>query len=175
LWTARRPSTDEVIEVAAQSLNVDPQRFKRAFEQWRDRLPSLKETPRTAPAPRPQEASRSDFEDANGNLDPRLSALKNLLSVLEGKDGQSGEESGEHYNGGGASFDSRSEWTIPEDGASRASGASPGMVTAPAEFILPKAPVAEFEAGDGPVGESSTRQGRRTAADAVQILPSMLG
>jgi hypothetical protein len=175
LWTARRPSTDEVIEVAAQSLNVDPQRFKQAFEQWRDRLPSQKETPRTAPAPRPQEAPKADFGDANGNLDPRLSALKNLLFVLDGKDGQSGEQSGEHHNGGGASLDSRSEWTIPEDGVSRTSGASPGMVTAPAEFISPKPLAAEFEAGDGPVGESSTRQGRRTAADSVQNLPSMLG
>jgi hypothetical protein len=175
LWTARRPSTDEVIEVAAQRLNVDPQRFKQAFEQWRDRLPSQKETPRTAPAPRPQEAPKADFGDANGNLDPRLSALKNLLFVLDGKDGQSGEQSGEHHNGGGASLDSRSEWTIPEDGVSRTSGASPGMVTAPAEFISPKPLAAEFEAGDGPVGESSTRQGRRTAADSVQNLPSMLG
>jgi Mrp family chromosome partitioning ATPase/uncharacterized protein involved in exopolysaccharide biosynthesis len=175
LWTARRPSTDEVIEVAAQRLNVDPERFKQAFEQWRDRLPSMKEAPRTAPALRPEEAPKSDLEEANGNLDPRLSALKNLLFVLDGKDGQSGEESGEHHNGGGASFDSRSEWTIPEDGASRTSGASPGMVTAPAEFILPKPLAAEFEAGDGPVGESSTRQGRRTAADAVETLPSMLG
>jgi capsular polysaccharide biosynthesis protein len=175
LWTARRPSTDEVIEVAAQRLNVDPQRFKQAFEQWRDRLPSQKETPRTAPAPRPEEAPKSDLEAANGNLDRRLSALKNLLSVLDGKDEQNGEESGEHNNGGGVSFDLRREWTIPEDGASRASGASPGMVTAAAEFILPKPPVAEFEAGYGHVGESSTRQGGRTAADAVEILPSMPG
>jgi hypothetical protein len=145
LWTARRPSTDEVIEVAAQRLNVDPQRFKQAFEQWRDRLPSLKETPQTAPAPRPEEAPKSDLEAANGNLDPRLSALKNLLFVLDGKDQKRGEESGEPHNSGGTSFDSRSEWTIPEDGTNRASGASPGMVNAPVESILPEPLVAEFE------------------------------
>jgi Mrp family chromosome partitioning ATPase len=170
LWTAGRPSTDEVIQVAAQSLNVDPLKFKQAFEQWRDRLPSLKETPRAAPAPRSKEAPKSDLEEANGNLDSRLSALRNLLSVLGGKDGQGGEEPNGHRNGGGASFESRSEWTIREDGASSASGASPRMGTAPGEFIFPKPPAAEFEEG-----ESSTRQGRRAAADGVEILPSKLG
>jgi hypothetical protein len=175
LWTASRPSTDEVLEVAAQSLNLDPQRFKQAFEQWRDRLPSVKETPRAAPAPRPEKAPKSDLKEANGNLDSRLSALRNLLDVLDGKDGQGGEEPDEHQNGGGASFDSRSRQTIPEDGASSARGASPRTATAPAEFISPKPPAAEFEERDGPVGETSTRKGRRTAADGVKSLPSKPG
>jgi hypothetical protein len=174
MWTARRPSTDALIQAAAQSLNVEPQKFKEALEQWRSGLPGTQETARAASPPRPGEAPKSDLEEANGNMNSRLNALKNFLSVLGAKDGQRGEESGEHHNGG-PSVASRSEWTIPQDGASSAGRASPRTATASAEFVSPEPPVAEFERGDGRLGEPSAHRDGRALADVVEILSSKLG
>ena len=49
------------------------------------------------------------------------------------------------------------------------------MVTAQPEFLPPRPVVIEFEETDARVGESSTRQDRRTPFDRVEILPSKHG
>jgi hypothetical protein len=100
------------------------------------------------------------------------------LFVLGVKDSHSGEDAEEHDAGGRSSIDFRSERTVEESSARAAAdvgGASPRLVTAPPEFLPPKSQVIEFDKAEARVGESSTRQDRRPAADRVEILPSKRG
>ena len=123
-------------------------------------------------------AAEPASEQAPAERTSRLSGLRNLLFVLGVKDAQSGDDAGKAHASGRSSLDSRSEWTIGESAASGLAGvggASPQRVTAPPEFLPPKSQVIEFDNGEGRVGESSTRQDRRPAADRVEILPSKRG
>jgi hypothetical protein len=117
-------------------------------------------------------------EEAPANRTSRLSGLRNLLFVLGVKEGHGPEEAGEPHGSGRLGLDSRSERTIAENntsGASSVGGASPRLVTATPEFLPPRPQVIEFEKADAHLGESSTRQDRRPAADRVEILPSKRG
>jgi len=127
---------------------------------------------------RMEAAAAPAAEQAPAERTSRLSGLRNLLFVLGVKDAQSGDDAGEQPLGGRPNLDSRSERTIGESAASelaRVGGASPQLVTAPPEFLPPKSQVIEFDKGDARLGDSSTRQDRRPAADRVEILPSKRG
>jgi uncharacterized protein involved in exopolysaccharide biosynthesis len=185
MWTAHPPPAEAKARPVAPNVNPEPQQPRAGAEQSLERAPGLHEKQRSeaAPGPGPEETPKSGLEEAPADRNSRLSGLRNLLFVLRVKNARGGEEAAQQHSGGGSSLDSRSERqsferTIPEAQESKAAslgGASPKLVTAPPEFLPPQPVVSESDKGDARVGESSTRQDRRAAADGVEILPSKRG
>jgi uncharacterized protein involved in exopolysaccharide biosynthesis len=177
VWTSRGPTGEE------EALPVAPIDSPATSQSWSTADESRKEATgeRVAPAqesPRMEAAAAPAAEQAPAERTSRLSGLRNLLFVLGVKDSHSGEDAEEHDAGGRSSIDFRSERTVEESSARAAAdvgGASPRLVTAPPEFLPPKSQVIEFDKAEARVGESSTRQDRRPAADRVEILPSKRG
>jgi hypothetical protein len=123
-------------------------------------------------------------EEAPTTLSSRLSGLRNLLFVLGVKDPHGAEETPERPVGSGSNYDLRNERTaadraLAQDAAKSVpisiGGASPRLVTAPPEFLPPKAIVVNVDREEGNAGESATRQDRRAAYDGIEILPSRRG
>jgi hypothetical protein len=147
------------------------------------------------------QAPAQDFEDGAATRTSRLSGLRNLLFVLgvkdtqeqdtqeqdtqrqvtQKKDAQEQDQPEDLQHGGATSFNRRQEGDhyqcavleSDEDAARSLGGASPGLVTAPPEFLSPK--VVEFKNAVARAGDSTTRQDRRATADGVDILPSKRG
>jgi hypothetical protein len=172
VWTSRAPSAEDEALPGAPSANPATQQFQPSVEKSWEHVPPAQETPGVGAEAAPA------AEEATANRTSRLSGLRNLLFVLGVKDSHSGEDGDEHYAGGRSSLDSRNERTIAGSfagGSASVGGASPRLVTAPPEFLPPKPVVIEFDKAEARVGESSTRQDRRPAADRVEILPSKRG
>ena len=172
VWTSRPPPVDaETLPVAPMDSPASQQASSIA-EPSPERVSPAKESANVEAEAAPAAG------EASANRTSRLSGLRSLLFVLGVKDVQSGEESSEPHSGGRSSHDFRSERTVEEDSAGEAAnvgGASHRRVTAPPEFLPPKPMVIEFDNAEARVGESSTRQDRRPAADRVEILPSKRG
>ncbi len=174
VWTAHRPSAEEEAGPVAPTASPATQQAGADAEPSWERVSAVQETQGVEAAA----ASASVGDEAAANRTSRLSGLRNLLFVLGVKDSHNEEDGDEPHAGGRSSLDSRSERTIAEgraSGAPSAGGASPRLVTAPPEFLPPKPVVLEFDKPEAHVGESSTRQDRRPAADRVEILPSKRG
>jgi len=163
VWTASK-QLENASTIESQSLTAHSQQS-----------PAAPATTQADPGP--------DFKQTPEDRTSRLSGLRNLLFVLGVKDAHSTDEADEQHAGGSSNFDSRVDRLSAERAALEAQersersigGASTRLVTAPPEFLPPKSVVIEFNKPDARVGESSTRQDRRAAADGVEILPSKRG
>jgi len=176
VWTARQPSLDQEAVPVAPNGNPAAQQRSSIAERSPERTAPAQEQANVEAGLRSVPALAA--EDAPADRTSRLSGLRNLLSVLGVKDLHSGDESSEPHSGGRSSFDSRNERAVADssaNGAASVGGASSRLVTAPPEFLPPKSQVIEFDKAEGRLGESSTRQDRRPAADRVEILPSKRG
>jgi hypothetical protein len=172
VWTACQPSPDQETVPVAPNGNPAAQQPSSTAE------PSLERGVPTQQSANVEAVSAPAAEQAPADRTSRLSGLRNLLFVLGVKDPHSGEESSEPHSGGRSNFDLRNERTVADiaaSGTAGVGGASPRLVTALPEFLPPKPVVIEFEKAEARVGESSTRQDRRGAADRVEILPSKRG
>jgi capsular polysaccharide biosynthesis protein len=177
VWTPRPASADAAAMPVAANVNPEPRQTWVNTGKLLERVPSQHEASRVeAPFMAvAQEAQKSDSEEAPADRTSRLGGLRNLLFVLGVKDAPGGEEQAQQYAAGESNFETRNTRTIPENRAGGVGGASPRLVTAPPEFLPPKPVVIEFDKADARVGESSTRQDRRAAADGIEILPSKRG
>jgi uncharacterized protein involved in exopolysaccharide biosynthesis len=171
VWTTRHPSEDA-------ELPVSPMASPAAEKPWPAQEQSSESVPEAKEASGMEPESASAAEQSPAYRTSRLSGLRNLLFVLGVKDAHGPEEAGEPHANGRLGFEDRSERTIATgntSGPASVGGASPRLVTAPPEFLPPRPQVLEFEKAEAHLGESSTRQDRRPAADRVEILPSKRG
>jgi hypothetical protein len=183
VWTSRERSDEAESAPVPANAVPEPPRFRALAAQSEDRAPNHPEVPTTNFTPATGQAQNSNLEEPPKDRTSRLSGLRNLLFVLGVKNAHNAEEQGDEYAANGSTLPSRTgrqgfERSAPEAqeyAARNMSGASPRLVTAPPEFLPPRPVVIEFSKADTHVGESSTRQDRRAAADGVEILPSKRG
>jgi hypothetical protein len=180
VWMSRKPDAVPAPWTVAPTVNPEP--APRAAATAGQHVSGGYNTPRAEAMS--QEMQKSEVDEAPVTLSSRLSGLRNLLFVLGVKDPHGAEEKPERPAGSGSDFDLRNERTaadraMAEDAANSApisiGGASPRLVTAPPEFLPPKAIVVNVDREDGHAGESATRQDRRAAYDGIEILPSRRG
>lgn len=156
VWKAEAPSVTTVPLTDAASPRPDNQDSgTNAQQTWKD-APAA-----TQPKIAFEKVTSSAVEEAPANLHSRLSGLRNLLFVLGVKNTHGEQES--------------SDQQAPSNQPGAMHGATPRQVTAQPEFLPPRPVVIEFDNTDSHVGESSTRQDRRTPFDRVEILPSKRG
>jgi uncharacterized protein involved in exopolysaccharide biosynthesis len=176
-WSARPGSADAATSPVAANENQELRQSWVNTGKLLERMPSQHEAPEVESpgVAAAQEAQKSDTGEAPSDRTSRLGGLRNLLFVLGVKDAPAGEAQAQQHGARASNFETRNVRSIPENREGIVGGASPRLVTAPPEFLPPKPVVIEFDHADARVGESSTRQDRRAAADGIEILPSKRG